>query len=133
VCKLNGADLKFLNQANSESREAMKRSKNVASVPGKFNGTNALRFEIEERIRAETLRRTFSSHHLAPFSSTHHQIFSFDLISRSVLFDFQLTTYRLLSLTSSFFFITQWASSRRKKRSSGRGSDGREKRRSSAL
>jgi hypothetical protein len=51
VCKLNGADLKFLNQANSESREAMKRSKNVASVPGKFNGTNALRFEIEERIR----------------------------------------------------------------------------------
>jgi hypothetical protein len=129
VCKLNGADLKFLNQANSESREAMKRSKNVASVPGKFNGTNALRFEIEERIRAETLRRTFSSHHLAPFSSTHRQIFSFDLISRSVLFDFQLTTYRLLSLT----FITQWASSRRKKRSSGRGSDGREKRRSSAL
>jgi len=38
VCKLNGADLKFLNQANSESREAMKRSKNVASVPRKFNG-----------------------------------------------------------------------------------------------
>ena len=103
VCKLNGADLKFLNQANSESREAMKRSKNVASVPGKFNGTNALRFEIEANSR-ETLRRTFSSHHLAPFSSTHHQIFSFDLISRSVLFDFQLTTYRLLSLTSSFFF-----------------------------
>jgi hypothetical protein len=60
VCKLNGADLKFLNQANSESREAMKRSKNVASVPGKFNGTNALRFEIEANSR-ETLRMTFSS------------------------------------------------------------------------
>lgn len=51
VCKLNGADLKFLNQANSESREAMKRSKNVASVPGKFNGKNALLFEIEANSR----------------------------------------------------------------------------------
>jgi hypothetical protein len=60
VCKLNGADLKFLNQANSESREAMKKSKNVATVPGKFNGKNALLFEIEANSR-ETLRMTFSA------------------------------------------------------------------------
>jgi len=38
VGKLAGADLKFLNQANSESREALKRSKRVATVPEKFNG-----------------------------------------------------------------------------------------------
>jgi hypothetical protein len=61
VCKLNGADLKFLNQANSESREAMKRSKNVASVPGKFNGTNALRFEIEANSRGNASEDIFIS------------------------------------------------------------------------
>ena len=81
VCKLNGADLKFLNQANSESREAMKRSKNVATVPGKFNGKNAL---LQDRSEfTKTLRMTFSSH-LVPFSSKHHQI-SFVVV---LLFDF---------------------------------------------
>ncbi len=33
VEKLNGSDLKFLGQANSESRLALRRSKNVVTVP----------------------------------------------------------------------------------------------------
>ena len=40
VEKLNGSDLKFLGQANSESRLALRRSKNVVTVPVKFDGTN---------------------------------------------------------------------------------------------
>ena len=40
VEKLNGSDLKFLGQANSESRLALRRSKNVVTVPVRFDGTN---------------------------------------------------------------------------------------------
>ncbi len=46
VGKLAGADLKFLNQANSESREALKRSKRVATVPEKFNGAWSLSLDF---------------------------------------------------------------------------------------